>query len=157
MITLEKVGIEKKEVLRQLLELYIYEFSKYLDMIQIREDGTYGYDALDSFFENESFTCYFIKQDHQLAGFAVVEALPEYYYMKEFFILKKGKGIGKDAAKQIFNLHRGNWKITQFMNNYPAQAFWRKVISDYTQGFEEYYDEKRRSVQTFNNQELKIN
>jgi predicted acetyltransferase len=70
----------------------------------------------------------------------------------EFFIMKKygGKGIGKTAAKRIFDLFPGKWQVTQIEKNYPAQAFWRSLISEYTNGkYEERYDQRRRSVQEF--------
>jgi predicted acetyltransferase len=152
-VHLEIIGIEKKDTLKHLLEFYIYEFTKYMDSIKIREDGTYGYGALDDFFEDEKYTCYLIRQDEQLAGFAIVEKFPEHFYMREFFVLKKGNGIGKLAAKQVFDRHKGKWIITQIKNNYPAQAFWRSVIREYTNDhYEEYYSKERKSIQTFNNQ-----
>ncbi len=56
--------------------------------------------------------------------------------ISEFFVLKKyaGKEIGKIAAVTVFDLFPGKWNIHQAANNYPAQAFWRKLIYRYTNG-----------------------
>ncbi|WP_327205186.1 hypothetical protein [Paenibacillus sp. Soil522] len=44
------------------------------------------------------------------------------------------EGIGKAVAKQIFNLHKGQWEVYQLESNKPAQIFWNKTIDEYTQG-----------------------
>lgn len=76
------------------------------------------------------------------------------FEIEQFFILKKynGRGIGKQAAIKIFDRYKGNWKVTQVERNYPAQAFWRSVIKKYSNNsYTETYDDKRKSIQEFNN------
>ena len=52
--------------------------------------------------------------------------------------------------REVFDMFPGKWKVTQIQKNYPAQAFWRSVIGNYTNGnFSESYDEKRKSIQEF--------
>ncbi|HYK73549.1 MAG TPA: GNAT family N-acetyltransferase, partial [Pseudoneobacillus sp.] len=109
---------------------------------------------LKNYWNNDLFHAYFIKVENELIGFALVETgingLP--HSINEFFVMKKfsGKGYGAIAATILFDRFRGNWKITQIANNYPAQAFWRKVIHEYTNGnYKEYYDEHHRSIQEF--------
>ncbi len=66
-----------------------------------------------------------------------------------------GKGVGKIAAKKVFDLFPGKWKVIQIRNNYVAQAFWRKVISEYTNDifYEKYnIEDDRCSVQEFESQ-----
>jgi len=71
--------------------------------------------------------------------------------MKKF----EGKGVGKVVAKEVFNRFRGKWMITQVEKNYRAQAFWRSLVSEYTDGkYHERYDERRRSIQEFDTNEL---
>jgi predicted acetyltransferase len=41
------------------------------------------------------------------------------------------RGVGRKIAFQLFDRFHGVWKIAQ---NTPAQAFWRKIISEYTNG-----------------------
>jgi predicted acetyltransferase len=56
--------------------------------------------------------------------------------MAEFFVMKKyrQRGVGRKIAYQLFDRFHGVWKIAQIEENMPAQAFWRKVISEYTNG-----------------------
>lgn len=58
------------------------------------------------------------------------------FRMAEFFITEKERrlGVGKDAAVLIFNRFAGSWEISEFQYNKPAIAFWRSVVSDYTNG-----------------------
>jgi predicted acetyltransferase len=59
------------------------------------------------------------------------------------------KGIGRSMAEQVFQFHKGQWEIYQKENNKPAQAFWRKIISDYTNGqFKERREDGKR-IQEF--------
>jgi len=73
----------------------------------------------------------------------------------EFFILKKYRrqGVGRVVAHQVFDLFPGRWSVGQIENNCPAQAFWRKVISEYTHGdYQEIWqndEEWKGPVQTF--------
>jgi predicted acetyltransferase len=49
---------------------------------------------------------------------------------------------------------RSQW-VVQIQNNYPAQAFWRKTIQEFTSNsYEESYDDHRRSVQEFDTRQL---
>lgn len=51
-------------------------------------------------------------------------------------------------------MFRGNWQVLQIKRNYPAQAFWRSVIAEFTDNdYEERYDatDDRSSIQEFKN------
>lgn len=61
--------------------------------------------------------------------------------------------MGKTIAKQIFDQYRGRWRVQQKERNYPAQAFWRSVIKEYTNNtYIERYDEHREPIQEFINE-----
>jgi predicted acetyltransferase len=98
------------------------------------------YSYLDNYWEEKERFPYLIGKDGKLAGFVLVREVYEenklYWSIAEFFIMKKFRlsGLGKYAAHQIFEKHRGNWEVVQIEKNKPAQAFWRKVINDYTEG-----------------------
>ncbi|MGG4141492.1 GNAT family N-acetyltransferase [Paenibacillus algorifonticola] len=103
------------------------------------------------YISDDRFTSYFIKSEEILFGFVIVKKTADQslFEMEQFFVLKKynGKGIGKQAAISAFNRHKGDWKVTQLERNYPAQAFWRSVIKNYTNNsYRESYDEKCRAV-----------
>ncbi|WP_108670287.1 GNAT family N-acetyltransferase [Peribacillus acanthi] len=155
MALLEKVTVDKKETLGNLLEFYVYEFSKIID-IHLDENGRYGFERLDSYFTDPTIFPYFIKKEGKLAGFVIVskgEEVDDFdFNIDEFFVMNRymGTGLSKEAAIEVFNLFVGKWQVVQIEKNYRAQAFWRKVIKEYTNNtHEEYYDKNRRSVQKF--------
>jgi predicted acetyltransferase len=54
--------------------------------------------------------------------------------VQEFFVLRafRRKGIGDRAASEIFNHFPGRWQLQVLEKNLPAQAFWRRVVLEYT-------------------------
>lgn len=155
MIYLEDVTPDQEQTLHHIMQFYIYEFSQYIPAIKLEENGSYKPFDLSVYWSSENHHAFFIKNESELVGFALVECgiNEEPHSINEFFIMKKfnGKGYGGVVAQKLFDMFPGSWKITQISNNYPAQAFWRKVVNKYTNGhYYEYYDEKRRSIQEFN-------
>lgn len=132
---------QKKSVLRQLIELYEYDFSEFNDR-DVNEYGLYDYKYLDHYWTDADRHPYFIMVDNRYAGFALINNHcyllkdDQAYSVAEFFIMRKyrRKGIGMDSAQQIFNLFKGNWEVLQHGNNDPSKYFWRKVIEEYTRG-----------------------
>ncbi|WP_442593548.1 GNAT family N-acetyltransferase [Neobacillus sp. D3-1R] len=154
MITLEKITESEEQTLHNLMQFYIYEFSNYIPAIKLEDNGSFKPFELNQYWQQEHYHAYFIKAESELIGFALVEegTNGEPHSINEFFVMKKysGKGHGAIAAMTLFDEYKGKWKITQISNNYPAQAFWRKVIYVYTNGdYREYYDERRCSIQEF--------
>jgi len=144
-----------KRVVKNLMQFYIYDFSEFLDC-DVEENGSFkGYLNLEDYWkEKDSKFPYIIKKDEKYIGFVLVKRFKskkKYFSIAEFFIMKKYRrtGIGKAAARQIFNLHKGQWEVHQRENNKPAQKFWNKVISEYTNG--EFLDrfENGRRIQDF--------
>jgi predicted acetyltransferase len=58
------------------------------------------------------------------------------YHMSEFFVRKQHRraGIGRDAAKLIFDRFAGDWEIVEYQRNPGAVAFWQRVVSVYSAG-----------------------
>jgi predicted acetyltransferase len=142
-ITIEQVAISEKSVLRNLLELYLYDFSEY-DGADVNIHGLYQYEYLDVYWTEHGRHPFFLKVGGNPAGFALVRELeagpPPLYSMAEFFVMRKYRRqkIGETFAKDLFNRFPGRWSVAQEENNLPSQKFWRKVINDYTEGqFEE--------------------
>ncbi|UZJ78660.1 GNAT family N-acetyltransferase [Fictibacillus sp. KU28468] len=151
-ITLERITLEKKPVLRQMLELYRYDFSEF-DGSDLSKEGRYGYTYLDAYWEEEGRYPFFIIADELYAGFILVRKNQGIYHMAEFFILKKYRkqGLGKAAAFAVFNQFPGDWDIAQIPQNKPAQAFWTSIIHDYTNGnfTDQFSDKDNVRFQTF--------
>lgn len=139
-IELKKVNVEEKEVLRNLLEKYDYEFSQW-DNRDVNKLGLYGYGYLDCYWTEENRWAYFIVVDGVLAGFVMVNDYPEVdedtdYSLAEFFVMYKYRrcGIGKYAAMKIFDMFHGKWQIKRHPKNIGSVLFWNNVVSEYTKG-----------------------
>ncbi|WP_339321180.1 GNAT family N-acetyltransferase [Paenibacillus sp. FSL W8-0194] len=147
MITVHEAAYADKSTLRNLLELYKYDFSEFDPEDDLNENGLYEYMYLDHYWTEEGRYPYLFRVGGKLAGFALVrrtgmqEGVPV-YEMAEFFILRKYRrsGAGQQAAFELFDRLPGKWKVAVMETNVPAQRFWRKVIERYTGG---QYDEIR--------------
>ena len=140
-VTLSPVQRGEKEILRNLLEKYDYEFSQW-DLRDVNDLGLYGYDWLDCYWTEKNRWAYFIRVDGKLAGFVMVNDYPEVpgrpidFALAEFFVMYKYRraGVGTAAAQMAFDLHRGAWELKYHPHNKPSSAFWNRVVGDYTGG-----------------------
>ncbi|MEP7374258.1 MAG: GNAT family N-acetyltransferase [Chitinophagaceae bacterium] len=151
-----KALAEHETVIKNLMQLYIYDFSEYVGC-DVEDSGLFPpYSGLEEYWqkENNRFP-YILKKNEKYIGFILVRFIetPErsYFSIAEFFIMKRYRleGIGKSAAWEIFNLHKGQWEVYQKENNKPARAFWNKAISGYTRGQFKDRSESGRRIQTF--------
>jgi predicted acetyltransferase len=158
-IEIQPASLEDKTILRNLMELYAYDFSDF-DQCDVDADGLFGYNRLDHYWTEPGRYPFLVRVEGKLAGLVLVRTLDEsktdpVRSIAEFFILRKYRhhGIGKEVAHRIFDMFPGQWSVAQVENNQPAQAFWRKVISEYTQGnFQETWfnnEEWKGPIQTF--------
>lgn len=144
-LKLEQVPRSRRRIIREMMQLYLYDFTYYLS-IDLDEKGRFPeYPGLNQYWSQPSKKFPFlIYVDSCIAGFALVDRLKDPleadYYMTEFFVLQKYRrtGVGKWAAHQLFSRYTGTWKVTQVQTNRPAQLFWRQVIGEYTK---EHYRE----------------
>lgn len=122
----------------RMLELYQHDLSDVWDQ-DLDGDGRYGY-ALDKYWSDPRCKAFVFLVAGKYAGFALVDdsvSLPENeHWMAQFFVIRKyrRRGIGREAARRVFDLVRGRWEVGQMRKNLPAQAFWRRVIDEYTGG-----------------------
>jgi predicted acetyltransferase len=154
-VYIEEVLLNEEHILRNMFEFYDYEFSQYLNF-EVDKEGLFRRAPVTEYLSKDEYKSFFIKSTGTLLGFVIVKTTNSKlsFEIEQFFILKKynGKGIGKQAAIQIFDRFKGNWKVTQVESNYPAQEFWRNVIRSYSNNsYRESNDDKRRSIQEFNN------
>jgi len=157
-ITIQRVEYEEKLILRNLLELYNYDFSEF-DPEDVNKYGLYEYKYLDHYWTEEGRHPFFIRVNANLAGFALVrelglnEANQTIYSMAEFFVMKKYRNlkVGDYVAQELFNMFSGFWKVAQIEANKPAQMFWRKTIERYTNNNykETREDDWEGPIQTF--------
>jgi len=139
-ISLQNVKAGDMSVLRNLFELYLYDFTEY-DGEDVNEHGYYGYNHLDHYWTEPGRSAYFIRCNRKLAGFSLVRDIADekwgvVHILSEFFVMRKYRRmkVGLAAAQQTFDLFHGRWRVTEVPNNTPAQLFWQNVINVYTHG-----------------------
>jgi predicted acetyltransferase len=105
-IGLQSIKKEEKPILRNLLELYQYDFSEF-EGGDVGDQGLFGYDDLDHYWTEPGRFAFFIHCDSQLAGFALVRDIPDgsdgvAHVMAEYFVLRKyrRKHVGQTAVAQ---------------------------------------------------------
>lgn len=92
---------------------------------------------------------FMVRVDGELAGFALVKEIATVretnYDIGEFFIVRKfrRRGVGRTVAEALFDRFAGRWQVRQLLGNDTAQAFWRRVIADYSRGD---YEESVRHI-----------
>lgn len=127
-----------KPVLKNLFELYVYDFSEYTGS-DVHPSGSYEVREPD-YWNDEFPHRYIAKVDGKIAGFAFVRHGSPLdddagaSYVEEFFVLRKyrRRGAGQQLARHIFSLFPGRWQVAVLHNNKTAQSFWRGVIGTLT-------------------------
>lgn len=141
---------------------FFYDLSRYDPNIAIVESGLPHYEpsgnprprTFDEFIESNFWVrggCaqHIIRVDGRPAGYAIMcssfEHIPPEidYELLDFYIAPKyrGQGIGRQAARLVFDAHRGAWQVFELATNEPAKTFWLRVIDEYTGGRFENLDE----------------
>lgn len=141
-IHLEKVSFDEKFILRNLMELYLYDTSEFEEDFDVNPYGLFGYKYLDHYWTEEGRHAFFIKVEGKLAGFVLIRELEVLsdgtvkYSIAEFFVLRayRRKGIGRQAVQQIWDMFSGKWSVSYLKKNKAAESFWRKIIAERTNG-----------------------
>lgn len=129
---------EHQPILANLLELYVHDFSEFLDL-DIGEDGRFGYPSLPLYWSEPGRHPFLIRADGKLAGLALVKKGPEVsassavWDMAEFFVLRgcRGRGVGTLAAHQVWRRFPGPWEVRVVQRNAMARGFWAEAISSF--------------------------
>ncbi|HEY3594816.1 MAG TPA: GNAT family N-acetyltransferase [Polyangiaceae bacterium] len=149
-------------VLANLFQYYAYDMTEIVD-IAVDPDGRFVVPSLDAYWSDSWRHPYIVRAAGNLAGFALLQKRSRItgdentWDVAEFFVMRKyrRRGVGEAVAARLFDAFRGRWEVRQMRANHAAIAFWRRVISTYTQGHfsEELYDDHRwrGPVQSFEN------
>ena len=126
-----------KELIQQLDQFYLYEFSRYLpDYYKVAEDGLFHDGDYAEYWGNPGKFPYLVRHCSEIAGFALVKNEGAHFLMDQFFVMVKfqGAGIAESAALSIFEKHPGNWLVQSLISNPKSEGFWPRVIDAYTSG-----------------------
>jgi predicted acetyltransferase len=124
------VSREQAPVLSNLLELYVHDFSEFLDL-EIGEDGRFGYPSLHLYWTEPDRHPFFIKLDGKYAGLVLVKKVSGVWDMAEFFILRgcRRRGIGTNVAHEIWKRFPGPWEVRVMQTNESGNHFWPRAIA----------------------------
>lgn len=152
MYKLEKVKIEDKKILYNLLQFALYDGSKYIEN-ELNSKGEFEYHWFDNYFTDKDRCAYFIKDNDKLLGFVMINSHMKIYdkgnSIAEFLILPnyRRNHIGKKIAFEIFDKYKGNWEVEPILNSQEAYCFWKKTIEEYTNNNCEF----KENIFIFNN------
>jgi|TARA_Y100000310_G_C20688037_1_gene820355 predicted acetyltransferase len=138
---------EEKGIVENLMQCYLHDFSEFEDL-PIRDDGTFEYEYLNHYWQDPNRYPFLIRLDERLSGFALLRfdvAMPVktgQMDLAEFFIVRsyRRRGVGTEAARQLWDLFPGHWSVRVLQSNKPAYPFWKQAIGAYTGG---NFDERR--------------
>jgi len=143
---------ETANIIKNLYPLYLHDlaeiYGEFPNEYGIFEDEPIKtlaeqYDVQNVWFEKrDGLLPFLIVVDGKPVGFNLISTnkfAPQTtdYYLYEFFLVRsyRGKGIAEEAARIGFDKFKGKWELyTSSKNNDRGQGFWRKTISNYTNG-----------------------
>jgi predicted acetyltransferase len=139
-LTLQPAGLEHRETLENLFQLYTHDFSDFWfdrEDGELQEDGRFPqYIYLDSYWTDPERTPLLIRAGGHVAGFALINrfshsGLPLDHAVAEFFVVRKHRraGVGFTAATTIIRERPGQWEMAVARRNTAALPFWRRVAS----------------------------
>lgn len=133
---------DQQGVLDNLAELYQHDFTEFDNGDDVGDDGRFGFDKLPLYWIEPERHPFLVRVDGKYAGFALVREVSHFggdartADMTEFFVMRKyrRKGVASQVARATFDMFPGPWEVRVLHTNTPAQAFWRRVVGEYTSG-----------------------
>lgn len=107
MFELKIVKENDKEVLRNLLEYYLYDFNFYYED-DLNENGRFEFIDVEPYINNNNHKAYFIIVENHYAGFVLTSSGKEKSMVEEFWIMpkyRKGMFAFEVLKKVLFEMH----------------------------------------------------
>lgn len=136
LISLTRVGPDRRSVVERLWQLYRHDLSEFRPTMVPEADGTYPLRHLPKYFGDPGRAAYVVhpaNDDDQLVGFALVGGLragPR--TVDEFFVVRavRRQRVGRQVADALLRLHPGQWEVGFQEENPGAARFWRGVVAE---------------------------
>lgn len=133
-ILLHPIARDDASTLRNLFELYAYDFSETVPL-ELHANGRFEVPVSDRWWDDAEHFPFFIRNNERLYGFALarqgsrITAATDVMDVAEFFVIRgaRGKGIGTAAAHALFAAFPGRWEIRVRQTNTLAKRFWERV------------------------------
>jgi predicted acetyltransferase len=137
-IKLNRAHKDDFETLYNLAQLYQYDFTEFLPG-EVDDYGEFPYLDVRSYLMNKDRYAYIAQSNHKLCGFSLVTEEMHHNdgpgrYLAEFWVMRRYRheGVGRAMAIKTFDTFKGRWELAIVGPNTGGQAFWRKVVSEYT-------------------------
>jgi predicted acetyltransferase len=140
-VTLDAMTPADAELLGNLLQFYIHDLSAMFLQVELGPDGRFHYPQMGSYLSGSGRRfAFLVRCDERIAGFALVKhgspaaEDPDVLDVAEFFVLRRyrGCGVGRAAAKLLWDRLPGSWTVRASVNNPHAISFWRAAVAAYT-------------------------
>lgn len=156
------------KIVRNMFTAFFYDLSQYDDKLVINAYGLPTWEPAGLPGPRDHEECarlnwwirgqceaYVIRVDRNPAGFVhilrdkrhlvqdVDQELLDFYVAPKY----RRQGVGREAARQAFDLYTGTWQVYELTLNDPALRFWHSVIDEYTGG--QYEDLQGGTLQRF--------
>jgi predicted acetyltransferase len=126
----------EETMVANLLELYIHDFSEFVD-VEIGADGRFGYADLPLYWSDPDRHAFLIRMDGKLAGLVFVRRVQSdsesgsAWDMAEFFVLRgyRRRGLGTEVAHEVWKQFPERWRVRVREANVPALHFWARAIA----------------------------
>ena len=145
-----------RAAIERMFVFYIYDMSAYFQGPCAVDGHATPYPWLPLYWTEPDRHAMLIDVGEQTAGFVLFRRLdgaPQpHHELAEFYVMPRFRrqGVGRAAARQVFDLKRGRWRVAQLLPNRPGIAFWRAVVNEASGGRfrEKIAEEHGRSVNT---------
>lgn len=132
---------EHREVMERLFQLYLYDFSEFVDL-DVNGEGLFDYPSLAVYWQEPDRFPFFIEVEGKRAGFILIKKETaqvediEVFDVAEFFVLRgyRRQGVGTRSAHMIWDRFPGRWVVRVMKVNNPALRFWEQAVEKYTGG-----------------------
>lgn len=134
-VLLEPISKERASTLRNLFELYVYDFSETVPL-DLKESGRFDHPLDERWWTDSGHFPFFIRSNEKLVGFALVRkgskigGGDDVMDIAEFFVTRgaRRRGLGVLAAHALFDKFTAPWEIRVRTANVSAASFWAKVL-----------------------------
>ena len=134
-IALHPISRDEAPTLRNLYELYAYDFSESVSL-ELHANGRFEVPVPDRWWDDAEHFPFFIRENERIYGFALarrgsrITMATEVTDVSEFFVIR-GRGVGVAAAHALFAAFPGRWEIRVRHTNTLAKRFWGRVAHDW--------------------------
>jgi len=119
-----------------IFDVLVQDYEAEFSAITGKEPDPSGRFALEANWKEKGYHGFYQFAEERPTGFVVKGLVKGRHDIAEFYILPcyRKRGFGKSLAFAIFDAFPGPWQVRQIQSALEANAFWRRIIQEYTHG-----------------------